>query len=97
METFAELTARNSLKSTPFIVLLNKFDLFEENIISRPVNDYFPFYYGGADPLSACEYFASEFTRLDKRQDALLRIYRTSAVDQDSFRATMDSAAQWMS
>lgn len=45
----------------------------------------------------ACSYFAKKILKLDEQLNVSLRIYRTSAVDWDSFKATMDSIAQWMS
>lgn len=84
------------LKPLPFIVLLNKFDLFIKNLDSRPVRDYFPSYSGSPDSSLACSYFANEFSKLDERPNASLRIYITNAVDRDTFKATMDNIAPWL-
>ena len=93
---FAALTKRASFQLNPFIVLLNKFDLFKKYLPSKPVRDYFPSYHGSPDPSLACRFFADEFVRLDERPNASLRIYTTSAVDQDSFKPTIDSMIQWL-
>ena len=91
LDHFAEVTKVERFKSTPFVILLNKFDLFAEVITSKPVRNYFASYCGSPDPSLACSYFAGEFLKLDKRLNTPLRIYRTSAVDRNSFKATMDS------
>ena len=96
LDFFKGLIRQASLVSTPFVVFLNKLDLFEEKLTSKPFRDYFPSYSGSLDPSSVCSHFASEFVRLDERPNASLRIYKTSAVDRDSFKATMDSMAQWI-
>ena len=97
LDIFAWLTKLEYLESTPIVVLLNKFDLLEEKMKVEPICDYFPSYCGSLDPSLACSYFARRFLRLDERPNASLRIYRVSAVDRDSFKATMDGIAQWMS
>ena len=97
LETFASLTKKEDFKSTPIIVLLTKFDLLEENMKVDSICDYFPSYCGSLDPSLACSYFASEFLKLDERPNAPLRIYRISAVDRDSFKATIEGIAQWIS
>ena len=96
LENFARLIQRESMKSTPIMTLLNKFDLFEKLITSKPPRDYFPAYTGGLNPWLACVYFASEFLKLDERPGALLRIYRTSAVERVLFKATIDDIAPWL-
>ena len=96
LDYFNKLTKIASLRSTPFVVFLNKLDLFEEKLTSKPFRDYVPSYSGSLDPSSVCSYVASEFVRLDERPNASLRIYKTNAVDRDSFKATMDSMAQWI-
>ena len=96
MSLFALMTEHAQLKSLPFIVLLNKLDLFIKHLDSKPVRNYFPSYSGSPDSSLACSYFANEFAILDKRPNASLRIYTTNALDRDSFKATMDSIAQWL-
>ena len=95
LSLFAWLIESEQVGSLPFIVLLNKFDLFIKNLDSKPVRDYFPSYSGGPDSTLACRYFANQFSKLDERPNSFLRIYKTNAVDRDTFRATMDDIAQW--
>ena len=90
------MTEHTQLKSLPFMVLLNKLDLFIKYLDSKPVRNYFPSYSGSPDSSLACSYFADKFARLDKRPKAYLRIFTTNAVDRDTFKATMDSMAQWL-
>lgn len=97
LDYFKGLIRHASFESSPFVVLLNKLDLFEEKLTSKHFRDYFPSYSGSLDSSSVCSYFASQFVMLDERPNASLRIYKTSAVDRDSFTAAMDSmAAQWI-
>ena len=96
MDLFVSLTEHAELRSLPFIVLLNKLDLFMKHLDSKPVRNYFPSYSGSPSATIACSYFANEFAKLDKRPNASLRIYKTNAVDRDTFKATMDSIAQWL-
>ena len=97
MSLFASMTEHKQLKSLPFIVLLNKFDLFIKHLDSEPVRNYFPSYSGSPDSSLACRYFANEFVKLDKRPKASLWVSTTNAVDRDTFKATMDRMAQWLS
>ena len=92
-DSFAALTKEASLKFKTFIVLLNKFDLFKQKLTSKPVHEYSRSYSGSPDPSLACRLCANEFARLDERPNASLRIYTTSAVDRDSFKATMERMA----
>ena len=96
MDLFASIIEHAQLKSLPVIVLLNKLDLFIKHLRSKPVRYYFPSYSGSPDASLACNYFANEFAKLDERPSASLRIYTTNVVDRDTFKATMDSMAQWL-
>ena len=96
LSLFASMIKHAHLKSLPFIVLLNKLDLFVKHLDSKPIRDYFPSYSGSPDSSTACNFFANEFSKLDERPDASLRIYKTNAVDRDTFKATMESVAEWL-
>lgn len=96
MNLFASMTKHAQLKSLPWIVLLNKLDLFIQYLDCKPVRRYFPSYSGSPDSSLACSYFANEFAKLDERPSTSLRIYTTNAVDRDTFKATMDSMTQWL-
>ena len=96
MSLFASMIEHAQLESRPFIVLLNKLDLFIEHLDSKPLRNYFPSYSGNPGFTLACSYFANEFAMLDERPNGSLRIYTTSAVDRDTFKTTMDSMEQWL-
>ena len=94
MSLFASMINATKSKYLSCIVLLNKLDLFTKRLDSKPVRNYFPSYSGDPDASIACGYFASEFAKLDKRPNASVQIYKTNAVDRDTFKSTMDSIAQ---
>ena len=90
------MTEHAQLESLPFMVLLNKLDLFIKNLDSKPVRNYLPSYSGSPDSSLACSYFANEISNLDERPNGSLRIYETNALDRDKLKATMDNMKQWL-
>lgn len=90
-ERFKSLTEISSIERLLWIVLLNKVDIFEKKIKEVPVSAKYPTFDGGEDCTRACEYFADQFARHDKRSDGELTLYVTSAVDRATFEKTLQT------
>ena len=83
---FETLLQRGTIKDKPIILLLNKTDLLEQLITTKPISKYFEDYTGGANCLRACQFFAEKFAKCDYRAVGDLRIYKTCAVEANYFR-----------
>lgn len=78
--------------NTPFILFLNKTDLFEEKLRKSPLKQYFPDYKG--DPLNveeATQYFADMFLSLNRTRKPMY-VHRTCATDTQSMKFVLAAA-----
>lgn len=72
--------------NTPFILFLNKIDLFEEKIKRSPIRKYFPDYRGKlGDVNSGIKYFEDIFLGLN-RTNKPIYVHRTCATDTQSMK-----------
>lgn len=88
LRAFEALTKIESLQNKPIILFLNKTDLFMEHLVDIPISNYFCDFEGGSNYHQACQYFAQQFRKLDRRKDGRLFFYRTNAADANSFKKT---------
>ncbi|CAI5759808.1 unnamed protein product [Candida verbasci] len=77
-------------QNTPFILFLNKIDLFKEKLTMNPLGNYFSDYKGGNDFESAIKFFESNFTSLN-RSNRPIYIHRTCATDQNSMKFVLNA------
>lgn len=78
--------------NTPFILFLNKTDLFEEKLRKSPLKQYFPDYKG--DPLNveeATQHFADMFLSLNRTRKPMY-VHRTCATDTKSMKFVLAAA-----
>ncbi|KAK0511561.1 hypothetical protein JMJ35_006134 [Cladonia borealis] len=87
---FEYLTRLRKFDDVPIIILLNKTDMLEQLITTRPISDYFTGYTAGANCFQACQFFADKFVKSDHRAVGDLRIYGTCAVQESGFRETLE-------
>lgn len=72
--------------NTPFILFLNKIDLFEEKVKRSPIRKYFPDYQGKlGDVNSGIKYFEDIFLSLN-RTNKPIYVHRTCATDTQSMK-----------
>ncbi|CCH44760.1 Guanine nucleotide-binding protein G(i) subunit alpha [Wickerhamomyces ciferrii] len=72
--------------NTPFILFLNKIDLFENKIKRSPIKKYFPDYQGKlGDSNAGVKYFEDIFLRLN-RTNKPIYVHRTCATDSQSMK-----------
>ena len=90
IEFFEYLTRLTKFDDVPIIILLNKTDLLEQLITTRPISDYFEEYTAGANCFQACKFFADNFVKSCHRAVGDLRIYGTCAVQESDFRETLE-------
>ncbi|KAJ8325973.1 hypothetical protein BDV3_003830 [Batrachochytrium dendrobatidis] len=73
IQLFSELASNIYLKNKALIVFLNKTDLLKKKLRYTKLQEYFPGYHGGNDPISVIDYFKKELgTKVRTRKD---RVY----------------------
>jgi len=80
LDLFQEIVSKPQFASTPIILLLNKWDLFEQKLKTIPLKDgYFKEYTGSNNPNEAFEFIKQEFTNRYKGTN--IYVYQTTAID----------------
>lgn len=83
---FGALLNSKWFKNTPFILFLNKTDLFEEKVKRMPIRKYFPDYQGRVgDSEAGIKYFEKIFLSMNKSGKPLY-VKRTCATDRESMK-----------
>lgn len=78
-------------KDTPFILFLNKIDLFEEKVKSMPIRKYFPDYQGRVgDAEAGLKYFEKIFLSLNKTNKPIY-VKRTCATDTQTMKFVLSA------
>ncbi|EJS43499.1 gpa1p [Saccharomyces arboricola H-6] len=78
-------------KDTPFILFLNKIDLFEEKVKSMPIRKYFPDYQGRVgDAEAGLRYFEKIFLSLNKSNKPIY-VKRTCATDTQTMKFVLSA------
>ena len=86
-------------KEIPFILFLNKSDIFKEKIKEVPITvcDAFNDYNGNANDYNECiEYIKGKFNDLNKNNEREIKIYVTCAINEDSIKNAFDDATKWV-
>eukprot|EP00808_Paulinella_micropora_P025461 g11857.t1 len=95
LELFTELCHTKFFQHTPFIVLLNKSDLFAEKITRVDMKCCFDDYEGGCDYQSAIDYLEDEFrarhARHRPRRDAPFYVHVTCITSTDNVAYTFSA------
>ncbi|KAL8670647.1 MAG: hypothetical protein Q9168_004826 [Polycauliona sp. 1 TL-2023] len=86
LDVFESLTTLPRFQNTPFLLLLNKADLFEKTILHHPISDFDHEYVGGIDYWKACRYIASCYVRRDPRPPGKLHCYVVDSLDPTAFQ-----------
>lgn len=76
--------------NTPFILFLNKIDLFETKLVQSPLKKYFPDYEGKLDVNEAINYFENKFLGLNRLKKPIY-VHRTCATDSQSMRFVLSA------
>eukprot|EP01120_Amphizonella_sp_Union-15-10_P005983 TRINITY_DN1850_c0_g1_i1.p1 TRINITY_DN1850_c0_g1~~TRINITY_DN1850_c0_g1_i1.p1 ORF type:complete len:349 (+),score=66.42 TRINITY_DN1850_c0_g1_i1:58-1104(+) len=91
LKLFAEVSASQWFKNTNFVLFLNKNDVFEQKIKSKPLSKLFPEYDGGADFDAAVSFVKRKYTEVFARDERMLQSFTTCAVDTRSVRRVFDT------
>ena len=76
-------------EESPFVLFLNKKDVFDEKIVYSPLNHCFPGYDAGTDKYKASEYISEQFTNENKSKRRLY-VHYTCAKDTKSVHVVFD-------
>lgn len=78
-------------RDTPFILFLNKIDIFEEKVKVSPIRKYFPDYQGRVGDVEAgLQYFEKIFLSLN-RSNKPIYVKRTCATDRQSMKFVLSA------
>lgn len=77
--------------NTPFILFLNKIDIFEEKLAKSPLKNYFPDYNGKpGDVNEAIGFFEKNFLKLNRTKKPIY-VHRTCATDTKSMKFVLSA------
>ncbi|ODV80550.1 guanine nucleotide-binding protein alpha subunit [Suhomyces tanzawaensis NRRL Y-17324] len=77
--------------NTPFILFLNKIDIFEQKIARSPLKKYFPDYDGKPNDVEdALKFFETNFLKLNKTNKPIY-VHRTCATDTKSMKFVLSA------
>ena len=91
---FETMTKLSIFDDVRILILLNKLDIFKQTMVEKPISAQFTESNGGSDCFTACQFFADEFVKCDRRNSGrggVLQIQPTSAVDQTLFEKTSEA------
>lgn len=90
---FDQLCNSKWFVNTPFILFLNKIDIFEEKIKRNPLKNYFPDYMGKSDDVNeALKFFETNFLKMN-RTNKPIYVHRTCATDTKSMKFVLSAVA----
>lgn len=88
---FETLINSRWFRDTPFILFLNKIDLFEEKVKREPIRKYFPDYQGKVGDVKAgIKYFEKLFLSLN-RTNKPIYVKQTCATDTDTMKFVLSA------
>lgn len=88
---FDSLCNSRWFKNTPFILFLNKIDIFEAKLYKSPLKNYFPDYNGKpTDVDEAIKFFEVNFLKLN-RSNKPIYVHRTCATDTKSMKFVLSA------
>eukprot|EP01120_Amphizonella_sp_Union-15-10_P006107 TRINITY_DN1912_c0_g1_i1.p1 TRINITY_DN1912_c0_g1~~TRINITY_DN1912_c0_g1_i1.p1 ORF type:complete len:355 (+),score=75.58 TRINITY_DN1912_c0_g1_i1:3-1067(+) len=92
LELFQEITSSRWFKNTPFILFLNKSDLFKTKIQTSPLENLFPNYTGGSDFEKGTEFIKDRFKETFKGE--LMYTYVTCSLNTENIKSVFDSVTE---
>ncbi|KAI5964350.1 GPA1 [Candida pseudojiufengensis] len=91
---FDQLCNSNWFKNTPFILFLNKIDIFEKKIQKNPIKKYFPDYNGKNNDFNeSIKFFETNFLKMNRNLNRPIYIHRTCATDTNSMKFVLSAVA----
>ncbi|QLL34185.1 hypothetical protein HG536_0G00420 [Torulaspora globosa] len=84
---FDTLVNSKWFRDTPFILFLNKMDIFEEKVKRMPIRKYFPDFQGRVGDVEAgIQYFENIFLSLNRNSNKPIYVKRTCATDTQTMK-----------
>ena len=90
LQLFEETCNNKWFVNTPFILFMNKMDLFKEKIEKSDLNSVFEDYSGGKDTDAATKYIVNRYTSLNKNKERSTHVFFTTATDSECLRTVFE-------
>lgn len=91
LELFGSISGMKWFLETPFILFLNKSDLFEEKLKKVKIVDHFPEYIGENAPEPGAQFIEDMFIEKDTQQRRDIYPHITCATNTDTMRTVFDA------
>ncbi|KAJ3444725.1 guanine nucleotide-binding protein g(o) subunit alpha [Anaeramoeba flamelloides] len=95
---FSDICNSRWFMNNSLILFMNKMDLFDEKIKTKPLSDLFPDYDGGSDVEEAKEFIKNQFLSLNRNSKKEIYPHFTTAIDPSNikniFKAVNDTLLQ---
>lgn len=97
LEVFESMINHEWFQQTPWILFLNKKDLFEQKIKSTDMSKTFAKYEGGNDFPAGVEFIKKMFlNRIKKENVDNVYVHVTCALDTEQVKVVFDSVMDWI-
>lgn len=90
LQLFEETCNNKWFVNTPFILFMNKMDLFREKIERTDLQSVFDDYKGGKDTEAATKYIVNRYTSLNKNKERSMHVFFTTATDSECLRTVFE-------
>jgi hypothetical protein len=97
LEVFESLVNHEWFQQTPWILFLNKKDIFEEKLRTTELSKTYPEYKGGSKYTNGVEFVKRKFLkRLKSRTPEDLYVHITCALDTQQVKFVFNSVMEWL-
>lgn len=97
LDVFNSIINHEWLDKTPWILFLNKKDLFDKKLATKDMAKTFPDYIGGKSETNAVRYIQCLYQKcLKKQYTQSLYVHITCALDTQQIKFVFDSVTEWI-
>jgi len=94
LQLFKDICNFPYFTNVPFIIFLNKYDLFLEKMrLGKNISSAFPDYQGKCDPEESIEFIKGKFTEQNTNLSRKLNFYETTAIDREKLIKIWDNVS----
>jgi len=97
LEVFESMINHEWFQKTPWILFLNKKDIFKNKIKTNELIKTFPKYIGGTDYQTGLDFIKDRYMRRVKtRKPTDVYVHFTCAIDSEQVKFVFDSVMDWI-